>query len=219
MKRLAVFCAAVFLSIPSIAAADGNGLGVKASTLGGGFEYERQLNEILGLRLGVNYLQADTDVDVNDINYAASADLQTASATLDWYPFAGVFRLSGGIMYNGNEADLSATPSRAVTIGDIVYAPEMIGSLNGSVTFNTVAPYVGIGWTSGRGMNSGLSVAFDIGVLYQGAPDVEDYYATGPLAGNQVFQAQLDREAAEIEDELDSYRYYPVVALTLVYRF
>ena len=132
---------------------------------------------------------------------------------------AGAFRLTGGIMYNGNESDITATPASNVSVGDIVFTPQMIGTLQGSVTFNTMAPYAGIGWFSGREKREGLSVAFDIGVLFQGAPSVENYYATGPMALIPGIQTELDKEAAKIEDELEPYQYYPVVALTLIYRF
>ncbi|MDW7730779.1 MAG: hypothetical protein SCJ94_12395 [Bacillota bacterium] len=218
-RSVVAVCLALGLIVPSVAMAGNNGLGVKASTLGAGIEYERQFNEILGMRLGVNYFQIDSDFDVDDINYDASVDLQSASAVADWYPFAGAFRLTGGIMYNGNETDISATPSRPVTIGDLVFTPQMVGTLQGNVTFNKVSPYAGIGWTNGREKSEGLSIAFDIGVLFQGSPDIENYRATGPLAGNPVFEAELEKEVLKIEDELDSYRYYPVVALTLTYRF
>jgi hypothetical protein len=171
------------------------------------------------MRLGFNYFQFDSDFTVGDIDYDSSVNLQTASAILDWYPLAGSFRLTGGIMYNGHEADFKATPNTPVTIGDTVYAPQIVGDLSGSVTFNAAAPYAGIGWSSGREKSEGLSVAFDIGVLFQGSPNIEDYQATGLLAGNPAFQAELNKEVAKIEDDLDSYKYYPVVALTLTYRF
>ena len=220
MNRFTVaVCFAASILIPSFAMAGASGLGIKASTLGAGVEYERQFNENFGMRLGVNYFQFDTDFDVDDINYDSSVDLQSASAIVDWYPFEGAFRLSGGIMYDGNEFDISATPNKPVTLGDNEYTPAMIGTLSGSVDFNTTAPYAGIGWSSGRGINDGLSVEFDLGVLFQGSPDISDYRATGSLAGDPAFQNDLDREVTKIEDDLESYQFYPVVALTLTYRF
>lgn len=196
-----------------------NGLAVKGSTLGGGIELERTLSDNLGVRLGANYLQFNGDFTAGDIDYESDVNLQTASGLVDWYPFGGAFRVTGGIMFNGNDADIEASPAGPVTIGNVVYSPQMVGSLKGKVTFNDIAPYAGLGWSSGRTNRSGLSVAFDIGILFQGAPSIEDYHATGPLAGNAAFEAQLAKEVAKVEDELDPYQYYPVVALTLTYRF
>lgn len=212
-------CLALIGFIPALATAGSNGVAVKGSTLGGGVEYERTFNDNLGFRLGVNYLQFDGDFTAGDIDYEADVNLQTASGLIDWYPLSGAFRFTAGVMLNGNDADITASPAGPITIGDVVYSPQMVGSLNGSVSFNDIAPYAGVGWSSGRGNQAGLSVAFDIGILFQGAPNIDDYHATGPLAGNPAFEAQLDKEIANLEDELDPYQYYPVVAFTLTYRF
>jgi len=221
MRNYVIFtcCLALVGLLPITASAGSHGLALKGSTLGGGVEYEGTLGDYLGLRLGVNYLQFGTDFTAGDINYDADFNLQTASGLIDWYPLAGAFRVTAGVMLNGNDADISASPAAPVKIGDVVYNPQMVGSLDGSVNFNDIAPYAGIGWSSGRGNQAGLSVAFDIGVLFQGAPSIDNYHATGPLAGNPAFEAQLAKEVAKVEDELDPYQYYPVVALTLTYRF
>lgn len=221
MKKLLtiIFCLAGLSIFPALVVAGENGIGFKASTLGAGFEYERNFSDNFGMRFGVNYFQFDSDFTAGDIHYDSSVDLQSASGLIDWYPMSGAFRVSGGVFYNGNEATFTSTPATPVTIGEMVYPPGLVGTLNGKVTFNTAAPYLGIGWSSGRENREGLSIAFDLGVLFQGDPDIEEYYATGPLAGNPKFQAELEREVALIEDELEPYKYYPVVSLTLTYRF
>lgn len=212
-------CLISLFIIPSIATAADNAVGVKASTLGAGIEYEKQINYNLGMRFGFNYFQFDSDFNVDDINYDSTIDLQSLSAILDWYPFASAFRISGGLMLNGNDGDFTATPDRPVIIGDTLYSAQMVGTLNGSISFNTLAPYLGIGWSGGRDLIEGLSLAFDVGVLFQGSPTIEDFQATGSLAGNSAFQSNLAWEKEKIQDDLDPYKYYPVIALTLMYRF
>lgn len=221
MKKIGIVtaCLGLVTLLPAYASAGNAGMAVKASTLGGGVEIERTLSDNLGVRFGVNYFQIDGNVTAGDIKYDASVDLQTAGGFIDLYPFGGAFRLTAGVMYNGNEADITASPASAVTIGNTVYSPQLVGSLKGTVSFNDIAPYAGIGWSSGRGNQAGLSVAFDLGVLFQGSPSLDNYHATGPLAGNAYFQSQLDQEAGKVEDEIDEYQYYPVIALTLTYRF
>ena len=219
-NRLIAAVCMVFLCLgPSIASAEGNGLGIKASTLGAGVEFDKAINEYLGIRLGLNYFQYDSTVSVDDIEYDSSVNLQSGGAIVDWYPFAGAFRLTGGIMLNGNDGDVSATPDKPVYVGDTVYTPQQVGTLSGSFSFDTLAPYAGIGWTSNRDKGEGLSFAFDIGVLFQGAPSIDNYHASGPIADNPGFQLDIDKEVTKLEDDLDSFRYYPVVALTLMYRF
>jgi hypothetical protein len=94
-----------------------------------------------------------------------------------------------------------------------------IGTLSSSATFNALAPYAGVGWSSGTGKSGGLSFAFDIGILFQGSPSIENYHATGSVADDPAFQDDVDKEVAKLEDDLDSYKFYPVAALTLTYRF
>lgn len=220
MNRLVITaCLLLICVVPLTAAAGDSGVGIKASTLGAGVEYENQFHDNFGMRLGLNYFKYDSTISVDDIEYDSSVNLQSASAILDWYPSAGSFRLTGGIMLNGNDADIEATPNTPVTIGDNVYTPEMVGTLSSSATFNALAPYAGVGWSSGTGKSGGLSFAFDIGILFQGSPSIEDYHATGSVAGDPAFQDDVDKEVAKLEDDLDSYRFYPVAALTLTYRF
>jgi hypothetical protein len=41
----------------------------------------------------------------------------------------------------------------------------------------------------------------------------------GLLAGNPTFEASLDAERAELEDELSDYKAWPVVSLGFVFNF
>ena len=60
--------------------------------------------------------------------------------------------------------------------------------------------------------------AFDVGVLFQGDPEV-DLNANGTLSGDPTLQAELDNEADEIEDDLQFLGFYPVAAITATVRF
>ncbi len=212
-------CLTVSLVAPSIAAAVTSGVGLKASTLGAGIEYEAQFNEYLGLRAGLNYFQFDSTLSVGDIEYDTDVTLQSLGGLVDWYPFGSVFRVTGGLMYNGNEGDIRATPDSPVIIGSTTYQPEEVGTLSSSVDFNSFAPYAGIGWSSNRETSQGLSVNFDVGILFQGSPNINNYQASGSITGDPSFQEDVNQEVAKLEDDLDSYKYYPVIAFTLLYRF
>jgi hypothetical protein len=131
---------------------------------------------------------------------------------LDVFPFRGNFRISAGARINGNQADISGTPTSNVTIGNTTYTPAQVGRLNGDIDFNTVAPYVGIGFDGH--ITDALTIGFDLGVLYQGKPSVS-LSATNPA----VSQADLNRERANIEDDLKMLQFYPVATVSLKYRF
>lgn len=68
-----------------------------------------------------------------------------------------------------------------------------------------------MGWGGGAG--SGWSFFADLGVLFQGEPEVS-YRATGAVA-----QVDIEREKRQIEDDLDEYKLFPVLSVGVAYRF
>ena len=58
----------------------------------------------------------------------------------------------------------------------------------------------------------------DIGILFQGSPNVS-YTASGVLADNPTFQANLERDRQDIEEDMDEYEYYPVLSMGVAYQF
>jgi hypothetical protein len=219
-KKLAALSALLFLATSSQSAvADDVSLGLKLSTLGPGLEIQDKLSSILGFRLGINYLPFSASFTVDDVKYKSEFSWKSASLLADLYPFAGIFRLSGGVLYNGNNVDISATPSDSVKIGNTSFTPEEIGTLSGSVDFKKIVPYAGLGWSGGRASSGEWTFSFDLGVLFQGTPSVNNLTGSGTLAGDALFKAELDSEKADIIDKMDSYQYYPVVAFSLAYHF
>ncbi|KPK01080.1 MAG: hypothetical protein AMK71_06950, partial [Nitrospira bacterium SG8_35_4] len=140
------------------------------------------------------------------------------SALLDWHPFKGSFRVSGGVLYNGNEIDADARSSATYEIGNTTYSASQVGKLTGEIDFNTIAPYAGIGWDTSFGKNKRFGLLADLGVMYQGSPEV-DFTAHGPIATNQAFRNNLASEEKNIENEIDEYEYYPVISIGFAYRF
>jgi hypothetical protein len=217
-----VFLAIVTILLPggpARAALDEWALGFKAGTLGIGPELTTNLAPDLHLRGSVLWFELDVDdVEFDNIEYDASLDLLNSMLLLDWYPFAGEFRISGGVLFNGTDVSLDATPAGPVQIGNAVYLPADIGSIRGDADFDDVAPYVGIGFGRPLSSDRRWGLTADIGVAYIGSPNV-DLSVTGPLADNPILLAGLAEKEEEIEDDLDNFKFYPVLALTLYYRF
>ncbi|MFC7334073.1 hypothetical protein [Rhodocista pekingensis] len=207
---------AAFLLSATPAAAE-VGVGISAGTTGVGAELSYQILPVLGLRLDAGTLGLSRSIKVDDIDYDGDVTLRSAGALLDWYPLAGSFRLTAGLRLNGNDIDVQATPGRPVTVGGNTYAPELIGRLEGSVDYDRIAPYAGLGWTVSLPL-TGLSFVADLGVMHQGRPEVS-LRGTGPVAGDPRFAADIERERRELEDEIDWTRWFPVVKLGLSYRF
>ncbi|OQX12925.1 MAG: hypothetical protein BWK76_16985 [Desulfobulbaceae bacterium A2] len=210
---------ALLWTVPAQAQSPGFSLGVKAGTLGAGLEGNLELSEWCGLRLGANAMQFSMNETVDNVDYDADLRLRNATALLDLYPFQGVFRLTGGVMYNANEFELEGRSSIPAVINGHAYTPAELGTLSGKAEFNSWAPYAGLGWSSRLGEEAGWGVAFDLGVVFQGHPQVTSLSASGTYANNPQLQADLERERVKVEDEFDGLKYYPVVSLIVHYNF
>jgi len=209
------------LVVGSVAYADSGRFAVSAkpiSTLGLGVEGTARILPKLNARLGINYYPYTYDEEEDDVDYDIDMNLFSGSALLDWHPFAGVFRISAGLVLNRNELDMEARPTGFVEIGDQEYAPAEVGTLSGDVDFRSVAPYVGIGWGNAVGEDKRWGFVCDLGIVFQGSPDA-DLAATGPIASDPTFQADLAKEEENLEDDLDFFKYYPVISFGISYKF
>jgi len=193
-------------------------IGVTGGTLGIGPELSLRPIEHLGVRANLHWLSFSHHEDVDDISYDGDLGLLSIGAVLDWYPFDGGFRVSAGARWSGNELDLSATPASDVTIGGTTYTPAEIGRLTGTVEANPIAPVLTLGY--GGDLSRGLAFGIEAGVMFQGAAKIENLRARGGLLESDPgLLLDLEDEEKRIEDEIDSYRFWPVVQVMLQYRF
>lgn len=188
------------------------------STLGLGLEGGLRLNETFGFRLGGNGLAFDYDGVEGNVDYEADVTLASLATLVDYHPFQGGFRLSGGLRFNFNQLDLDGTPNDDITIGDTAFSPEEVGTLTGDVGFGVLAPYLGIGYGATL-LQGALSIGFDLGVMYQGQADVDLGSENGLLSNSAALDASLAIEEDEVEDDLEDFFLYPVLGLAVIYRF
>jgi hypothetical protein len=218
MKKMVVFAMVLVLGTTAAQVlAGGVATGVKIGTLGIGADVTVGLHERLNLRVNGNYLNFGYDDTIDDIDFELDLDFKSAIGMLDWHPFANGFRISAGAIYNGNQIELTATPTEPEKIGDNEYPPELIGDLEGELEFENVAPYVGIGFGHAVGENQRLSFIFDLGVIFQSYEVSLD--ATGPAAQLPQFQQDLQREEDDIQEDLDGFKIYPVLSFGIAYKF
>lgn len=186
--------------------------------LGPGPEIGYRATEQLGVRAGANFLSFAKNIKVDDIRYEEQPVLRSGGAMIDFYPFEGGFRVSAGARVNGNKVRAKATPLTSVGVGNQIFTPAQISVLSGVARVRDFAPAVTFGY--GGMLQSGFVVAVEAGALFQGAPRLRDFRSEGgTLSGDPAFQAQLERERVELENDIDDYRLYPVVQLSLGYRF
>ncbi|MCR4337996.1 MAG: hypothetical protein NUV91_09360 [Candidatus Omnitrophica bacterium] len=221
MKKLmtAVFFMTIIFGFTLTARAEDRfAVGAEANSLGLGGKVIVKLTDQFNTRIGGNGFQYDYDATKSDVKYDLDLNLLNFSALLDWFPLDNGFRLSTGVIINQNEIDATARRESSYTVGNSTYTSAEVGTLTGHIDFNEAAPYVGLGWGTPFGKTSNWSVMFDLGVMFQGSPDV-DLGATGTLAGNAAFEADLQREEDDFEDDLAIFQFYPVVSIGIAYRF
>ncbi|HEY6240888.1 MAG TPA: hypothetical protein VIW78_08620, partial [Burkholderiales bacterium] len=221
-KSIAAAAIVSLLCLPGVAPAD-TSLGIRAGTLGAGAEISYAVSQRLALRLGADTYTRTGTVTKLDIEYDAKAKLQTASLLADWFPFANNFRLSLGVMYNGNKVTGTGKPTAGTfTINGVPYQASDVGTLDATVDFKKTAPYFGIGY--GRPINGGLSFLFDLGVMFQGKPIATLTASCGPTAPQGSAQcnqigSDVAAEQATADEKLKNFKYYPVLSLGLAYTF
>ena len=193
-------------------------LTLKAGTLGVGIEGTKRITENINARVGVNAFEYDYSGTESDIKYDFDLELLSASALIDWHPFNNAFRASAGLFLNDNSLELKAKAAGSYQIGDTTYTAAQVGTLKGELEFDDVSPYIGIGWGNAVGKDKSWTICVDIGVIYQGSPELS-LTADGTLSNNAAFQSNLSREKADLEDDLEDFEFYPVISLGVAYKF
>ena len=188
------------------ATAQAGGIGVRAGTTGVGVDLGGDVIPTLGWRLGLSGMNVNTHVDTNDVRYDAKAKVLTGSLLLDWSPL-GPFRISGGFMPNRNKIDLTGQPSSGSSLPP---GSSLTGEVKPERSF---APYLGVGY--GNVWTRGVNFYFDLGVMFQGSPQVSLSCQSANPADCAAAQGRLEEERQRVQDKVDRYKYYPVANIGL----
>jgi hypothetical protein len=207
------------LGAGSAMAAEGGiwSVGVSGGTLGVSPEVGYRFGEHGGLRLNGGFLDYDRSEEIDDIDYDGTLKLKSVGLMADWYPFGGSFRISGGARSSKNRIDLAAEPTASIEIGDDTFTPQEVGRLDGRVDFKNFAPTVTLGW--GGKFRSGFTMGFELGVMMQGSPQLSLEASGGTLSNDPGFQAELEAERQEAEEDAEDFKLWPVLQLHFSYRF
>lgn len=222
MKKIAIVIALACL--PALAHAEGLAVSGKLGTLGMGLELTKGFSDQFTGRLGFNTFSYNTNANQSTVNYDLKLKLQTFSALADWYPMHGAFRATTGLYYNNNKFSLTAKPTGGTyTINGQVYQSAEVGSMNSSVSFNKVAPYLGLGWGNPAAQGKGWGMVSDFGVLFQGQPNTTlDATCGAAIAGTAQcanLQASAAAERAKLQNSLSNFKLYPVATVGVSYQW
>jgi hypothetical protein len=195
-------------------------LGLKFGTLGLGLDLSTPVTEALSVRFNVNGLTYSDTQEIDDVNYDGDLDLLTVGALLDYYPTSTNFRLSGGVYYNDNKFSGTAVPTATtvVELNGVDYGVDDIGRVDSEVTFNTFAPYLGLGWGN-RVEESGWGFSLDVGAMYHGEPESKiDVVINNPTIEQQI-RDDVEAEKRSAQEDISDYKFYPVVMVGVNYSF
>lgn len=194
----------------------GLGVGTTGATISGTFN----LSESTNIRaIYASYSDSLSETD-SGIAYDYEIDLSSFSVLLDWHPFDGGFRVSAGAVSNGNEFKGTAAQGTGnTTVGNQSFSNAQLGTLRAQVDSDGVVPYLGVGWGNAVGKGSALSFSLDLGVIFQGQPDVTLTTEGTDASILAAVNTQLAVEKAQLESDLDDFKLYPVLNVGVNYRF
>jgi hypothetical protein len=200
--------------IPATARADSFdpvSFGVHISTLGDGITLERPLLFNLSARVMTGWLSQTHQRSYDGSPWTSTFHENNALVAMDWRPYGGRWRLSGGLLFGGDHVDKVAQSLNGnYLLNGNAYPVNNAGIVSAHVSFARPAIYAGFG--GGTGILKGLTIAFDAGLVIRNGSVATN--ATGPLQGSPQFESDLAATAAQFRTRLIQ----PVIGIGLVYR-
>jgi hypothetical protein len=220
-----------------------SGIGIDAKVgIGGiGFDVATPLiQQRLNLRSGASFITYSPST-TDSLNIDGTIKFQNADVMVDYFPFHGRFRLSGGMtVYNsmGVNANLTIPTGQGFSVGGTTYYSEPYNPVSnpagpilgtGVFTFgdNKIAPRVTIGTGNLLPRKGRFTFQSEIGFQYLSAPTVA-YTLTGTGCLNYnagvysncgpIPQSNISAQVADIQNNLSPLRFFPIFSIGLGYR-
>ena len=211
------------------------GVAGKLSSLGAGVDVAAAVGDRVNVRVGFATLSLNHDFDRDGIALAATLKLRSVSGMIDWFPFAGSFHLSPGVMlYNGNKVEAVARVpgGRQFTLSstDLLSNPASPVSGTADVSFDRAAPMFVVGWgnIAARGSRR-WSIPVELGAAFTRAPKAvlslsgSACQSNGAncrnVATDPTLQSLVAQEQADLNDDIKFFRIIPVLSVGFGYRF
>jgi hypothetical protein len=210
-------------------------VGVKMSLLGAGIEVATPVSYRTNVRVGFNAFSYGRGFSDDGINYNANLRFRSVDTHFDWFPFAGGFHLSPGLMiYNGNQVTANAAvgAGQQFTLNNVNYVSDAANPITGTgkVDFNKVAPTFLLGWGNLLPRSHRhFSVPFEAGVVFSGSPKSTLNLAglacdpTGAncqdVATNSTIQSNVVAQQNKLNNDMAFFKAYPVISLGFGYKF
>lgn len=226
------------------------GIGADVSPLGIGIKGAVNLNGYLDARLMQNFFSYDSGrFELSNVNVDANLRLRSTAASLDWYPFHSIWRLSiGSLFFNGNQITAATRIASGTSVrinGQTFYSADpnpatgatpLTGS--GILGFHTHNPALTLSGGFGRFIaRAGTHWTFpsDFGVAFTGPPTVNLNLAGWACldkaqtqcasVGNPAspvaiqFNNAVQARLAKFRASVSGIQIYPLFSYSVVYSF
>lgn len=183
------------------------------SMLGLGVEGGYRMNESWQVRAGINGGAGNFVYKRKDYDLKSDATLLNAGVTVDYFPFASDFYVSGGLRLSANRIEGKVKNLRGTLKGgSSVFVPNPLTDY--TVTQNVIQPYIGGGYSVR--IKENVSLNFDLGAVYAGTPDLDVDSRAHKLGFSKK---DIRREIERAQDRIAPFKVLPVVQIGLKFDF
>ncbi len=200
------------------------GIYAKGGTLGIGGGVSYGISDALTARVGYTSIKVNHAFHTTNVDYTGKFKLGGVEAMLDWYPFSGGFRVTGGAVIDHNKVDIDARLNHTpITINGVNYDVNDLASISGSAKFRSTVPYLGIGWGNVASTNGNFYFIADFGVEFLGSAKVKlngtcsQQFESDPMCAQ--FKSGVAQEENNLNHDVADYKWWPVLSLGVGYRF
>jgi len=193
------------------------GIGVKATTDGFGIEVVKGFGARLNVRLGYSFMKIPFSYPLEMEGFSATAEANLkfggANLFLDFYPVKNSLHLTAGVVQNGMQHTISLIPTSDYPYGDITVPASELGMVEAIITPKLkFSPYVGLGFGNTLSREHRVSLNFELGALYHGAPQLD-------LVGTNMLSPMASENNEQvIMDAIAQYKWYPMMSLQMTFR-
>ncbi len=189
----------------------------KAGSLGVGADIHRVIfPDKLNLRIGASFFQRGVNFSNSGIKYVGTLRVGAVPVSLDAYPFKNWFRVQAGLMVNLNRLTGTAQLTNdMITIGNHTYTSNTIGSLQGTVNVDRVAPFFGVGFGNPIKKDKRWGIFLDVGAMYHGDPTLT--LQTTEM-GSPLLTNDLQLQEQRFGSATHRYIFYPILQIGVTFR-
>jgi len=207
-------------------------LGYGFRSLGHTFEVGHKFSDSFNARLSLSKFDftAKGDAGTSEIptlqnlilDKSSSMELEQFSLLIDYHPWQGDFRFTGGYTDNKILFSVDNRGDGDFVINGVTFSDQVVDSTSYQLQLtNGASPYFGIGWSTGFDKESGFSISGDLGIYYAVDTSVKfdaEYSEKASRLQCLMLKINTKKEQYYLEKE-SATRILPMFGMGLSYKF